>query len=269
MRQLAFSRCPADDRQGRRASPFGAARDPRHHERHWRIAGAAPLIALIAASLAAAAPAAHAAPTSSPPMRLICRAIRGPGRERSGRCRPGLRTGRLGTRATRIRRRRGCGPRRAICGSRPANMARPRSTSTVRSRLPGLVAEQLGEALLDRARAAEALNDLKTARAKLSARCREHRRGPLLLVFLGRAGDPRRRSRRPPSRRSTGRLSLPRAIPWSCSKPAMSGTFPGTRPRRAIIGPAPQRPTPPARSASRPVRRLHCWRRRPSAPPKP
>ncbi len=34
--------------------------------------------------------------------------------------------------------------------------------------LPGLKAEQRGEALLDRARAAEATNDLKTARAKLT-----------------------------------------------------------------------------------------------------
>ena len=34
--------------------------------------------------------------------------------------------------------------------------------------LPGLEAEQRGEALLDRARAAEAQNDLKTARAKLT-----------------------------------------------------------------------------------------------------
>src|SRR4029078_2796151 len=34
--------------------------------------------------------------------------------------------------------------------------------------LPGLEAEQHGEALLDRARAAEAQNDLKTARAKLT-----------------------------------------------------------------------------------------------------
>jgi len=34
--------------------------------------------------------------------------------------------------------------------------------------LPGLITEQRGEALLDRARAAEAQNDLKTARAKLT-----------------------------------------------------------------------------------------------------
>jgi len=34
--------------------------------------------------------------------------------------------------------------------------------------LPGLEAEQRGEALLDRARAAEAQNDLKTARARLN-----------------------------------------------------------------------------------------------------
>ena len=57
--------------------------------------------------------------------------------------------------------------------------------------LPGLEAEQRGEALLDRARAAEAQNDLKTARAKAERGRGDHLRRSLLLVFLGRARDPR------------------------------------------------------------------------------
>ena len=69
-------------------------------------------------------------------------------------------------RPTTIRPRRGCSPRPATCGSPRTSRERPRSTSTRRWPCPGSSAEQRGEALLDRARAAEAQNDLQTARAK-------------------------------------------------------------------------------------------------------
>jgi tetratricopeptide (TPR) repeat protein len=49
--------------------------------------------------------------------------------------------------------------------------------------LPGLEAEQHGEALLDRARAAEAQNDLKTARAKLSDAAATISADPFLWYF--------------------------------------------------------------------------------------
>jgi tetratricopeptide (TPR) repeat protein len=49
--------------------------------------------------------------------------------------------------------------------------------------LPSLVAEQRGEALLDRARAAEAQNDLKTARAKLTEALQRIDQDPFAWYF--------------------------------------------------------------------------------------
>ncbi len=49
--------------------------------------------------------------------------------------------------------------------------------------LPGLMAEQRGEALLDRARAAEAQNDLKTARAKVNEAAATISKDPFLWYF--------------------------------------------------------------------------------------
>jgi tetratricopeptide (TPR) repeat protein len=60
--------------------------------------------------------------------------------------------------------------------------------------LPGLEAEQHGEALLDRARAAEAQNDLKTARAKLMQAAASISADPFYWYFSAalyvREGDP-------------------------------------------------------------------------------
>ena len=55
----------------------------------------------------------------------------------------------------------------------------------------GLQAEQRGEALLDRARAAESQNDLKTARSKVTEAARTVSDDPFLLVFLGSPRNPR------------------------------------------------------------------------------
>ncbi len=49
--------------------------------------------------------------------------------------------------------------------------------------LPGLIAEQRGEALLDRARAAEAQNDLKTARTRLTEAAQSIDRDPFYWYF--------------------------------------------------------------------------------------
>lgn len=60
--------------------------------------------------------------------------------------------------------------------------------------LPGLEAEQRGEALLDRARAAEAQNDLKTARAKLTEAAASISEDPFYWYFSAalaiRENDP-------------------------------------------------------------------------------
>ena len=57
--------------------------------------------------------------------------------------------------------------------------------------LPGLEAEQRGEALLDRARAAEAQDDLKTARAKANEAAQTISEDPFYWYFSAGARDPR------------------------------------------------------------------------------
>lgn len=69
----------------------------------------------------------------------------------------------------------------------------------------GLLAEQRGEALLDRARAAEAQNDLKTARAKIKAATESIAEDPFLWYFSAalaiRENDP-----------ATAKLAIGRAL---------------------------------------------------------
>ena len=80
--------------------------------------------------------------------------------------------------------------------------------------MPGLEAEQRGEALLDRARAAEAQNDLKTARAKANEAAQTHFGRSVLLVFLGRAGDPRERP-------DTAQMAISKALTLAPSDPTI------------------------------------------------
>ena len=77
----------------------------------------------------------------------------------------------------------GRSPRPAICGLPPASRARPRSRSTRRWPGTGLQADQHGLALLDRARAAEAQGDLKTARAKVNEAAKTIGEDPYLWYF--------------------------------------------------------------------------------------
>ena len=116
---------------------------------------------------------------------------------------------------------------------------------------PGLDAEQRGEALLDRARAAEAQNDLKSARAKLNRSRGDHLRRSLLLVFLGRAGVRERDE-------ATAQVAIGRALTLGAGRPVdpVRG-----RPRRAfrrrrrqgarLLDTAPSRRIPAGRSARR------------------
>ena len=203
--RAAFSRCPAERHQGRRTPAVGAARDRCDPAHRRRPAGACPLIlAHCRRRCRRRACRRRPAPTSSPPTRSSAgrsrrRKAATPTRPR----RPSRR--RRKRRPTRIRRLRACAPRPAICGSPPASRARPRSRSTRRWRMPGLEAEQRGEALLDRARAAEAQNDLKTARAKLN----EAAADASPTIRSTGISRPRSRSakatRRPPRRRSARR----------------------------------------------------------------
>jgi len=80
--------------------------------------------------------------------------------------------------------------------------------------LPGLEAEQRGEALLDRARAAEAQNDLKTARAKASEAAQTIAQDPFYWYFSAalaiREGDP-----------ATAKAAIGRALTLAPSDPVI------------------------------------------------
>ena len=80
--------------------------------------------------------------------------------------------------------------------------------------LPGLEAEQHGEALLDRARAAEAQNDLKTARAKLTLAAESISADPFYWYFSAalfvREGDA-----------AGARMAIGRALTLAPSDPAI------------------------------------------------
>jgi hypothetical protein len=109
---------------------------------------------------------------------------------------------------TRIPRPRACGPRPAICGSPPASRARPRSRSTRRwpARPRGRAARR---SLLDRARAAEAQNDLKTARAKVNEAAATISDDPFYWYFSAALAIREEGQGRPPSRRSAGADARP------------------------------------------------------------
>jgi tetratricopeptide (TPR) repeat protein len=80
--------------------------------------------------------------------------------------------------------------------------------------LPGLEAEQRGEALLDRARAAEAQNDLKTARAKITEAAASISADPFYWYFSAalaiREGD-----------RSTAQTAIAKALNLAPSDPTI------------------------------------------------
>jgi tetratricopeptide (TPR) repeat protein len=80
--------------------------------------------------------------------------------------------------------------------------------------LPGLEAEQRGEALLDRARVAEAQNDLKTARAKLNEAAQSISEDPFYWYFSAalaiRENDP-----------ATARTAIAKALQLAPSDPTV------------------------------------------------
>ena len=122
---------------------------------------------LIAAAVAAAAPAAPACPDVVTPDAAVCRALEAKtngneeaaarGFEEAAQTAPDKdpATARMWAAAGNM----------WLAAGQPGKAALDLDRALA---LPGLEAEQRGEALLDRARAAEATNDLKTARAKLN-----------------------------------------------------------------------------------------------------
>ena len=156
------------------------------------------MILLLAATLAAAAPATAAPSTAAcpeviTPDALICRAIHAQAAGESAEAAQAFEQAALASSekdpAT-ARMWAAAGNMWIAVGQYgKASLALDRALA-----LPGLESEQRGEALLDRARAAEALNDLKTARAKLALAAESIADDPFYWYFSAalaiREGDP-------------------------------------------------------------------------------
>ncbi|HET9812722.1 MAG TPA: hypothetical protein VFP57_03575, partial [Sphingomicrobium sp.] len=124
------------------------------------------MILAIATALATAAPAAAPCPDVVTPPALVCHALEAKNRGRSDAAAQAFEEAAKASPAQ--------GAETAHLWAAAGNMwiaaNQPGKAALALDRalaIPALVAEQRGEALLDRARAAEAQNDLKTARAKL------------------------------------------------------------------------------------------------------
>jgi tetratricopeptide (TPR) repeat protein len=124
--------------------------------------------AAIAAALAAAAPAGTSAcPDVITPDALVCRALEA---QKNGRPDEAAQSFEEAAKASsetdpRTARMYAAAGNLWIAANQPGKAALDLDKALA---LPGLEAEQRGEALLDRARAAEAQNDLKTARARVT-----------------------------------------------------------------------------------------------------
>jgi tetratricopeptide (TPR) repeat protein len=171
------------------------------------------LIFLIAAAVAAAAPAAATCPALVTPDALVCRALEAQkggnneaaaqGFEEAAKASPNKdpKTARMYAAAGNL----------WIAANQPGKAALDLDKALA---LPGLEAEQRGEALLDRARAAEAQNDLRTARTKLTEAAQSIADDPFYWYFSAslaiREGD-----------KSTAQYAIGRALTLAPSDPAI------------------------------------------------
>jgi tetratricopeptide (TPR) repeat protein len=119
----------------------------------------------IAAAVAAAAPAPAACPDEITPDALVCRALEA---QKSGKSEEAAQSFEEAAKASsdkdpRTARMWAAAGNLWLTANQPGKAALDLDRALA---MPGLEAEQHGEALLDRARAAEAQDDLKTARAK-------------------------------------------------------------------------------------------------------
>jgi tetratricopeptide (TPR) repeat protein len=171
------------------------------------------LILLIAAVLANAAPQAGTCPNIVTPDALVCRALEAQKRgsneaaaqsfEEAAKASPDKdpKTARIWAAAGNL----------WIAANQPGKAAFDLDKALA---LPGLEAEQRGEALLDRARAAEAQNDLGTARAKLNEASATISDDPFYWYFSAslalREGDA-----------TTARMAIGKALALAPSDPAI------------------------------------------------
>lgn len=171
------------------------------------------MIFLIAAAVAAAAPAAATCPALVTPDALVCRALEAQkggnneaaaqGFEEAAKASPDKdpKTARMYAAAGNL----------WIAANQPGKAALDLDKALA---LPGLEAEQRGEALLDRARAAEAQNELRTARTKLTEAAQSIADDPFYWYFSAslaiREGD-----------KSTAQYAIGRALTLAPSDPAI------------------------------------------------
>jgi tetratricopeptide (TPR) repeat protein len=171
------------------------------------------LIPLLAFALATATPATAACPDLVTPDALICRALAAQksgndesaaqGFEEAAKASPDKdpKTARMYAAAGNL----------WIAANQPGKAALDLDKAL---NLPGLEAEQRGEALLDRARAAEAQNDLKTARAKLTEAAQSIADDPFYWYFSAalaiREGDG-----------ATAKAAIGKALTLAPSDPAI------------------------------------------------
>jgi tetratricopeptide (TPR) repeat protein len=173
------------------------------------------LIPLLAAALAAAAPpvAASACPDLVTPEAFICHALDA---QKSGDDEAAAQAFEEAAKASSDK-----DPRTARMWAAAGNMwivaKQPGKAALDLDRalaLPGLEAEQRGEALLDRARAAEAQDDLKTARAKLNEAAQTISSDPFYWYFSAalaiRENDP-----------TTAQMAINKALTLAPSDPTI------------------------------------------------
>ena len=172
----------------------------------------APIVA-IAAAIAAAAPAAAAAcPDVVTSDALVCRALEA---QRGGNAAAAAQAFEQAAQASdqqsATARMWAAAGNMWIAAGQPGKAALALDKALA---LPGLQAEQRGEALLDRARAAQAQNDLKTARAKLNEAAATISKDPFYWYFSAalaiREGDP-----------ATAQTAIAKALSLAPSDPAI------------------------------------------------
>lgn len=140
------------------------------------------MIVILAAALAIAAPAASTCPDVVTPEALVCHALDAQAKGDATGAAQAFEQAALASAET--------DPKTARLWAAAGNMwitARQEGKAALdldkALALPGLEAEQRGEALLDRARVAEAQNDLKTARAKLNEAAQSISNDPFYWYF--------------------------------------------------------------------------------------
>lgn len=171
------------------------------------------MIIAVAAALAAAAPSAAACPDVITPEALVCRAL-----EAQTANRPESAAQAFEEAAKAAPEKDPAAARMwAAAGNMWIAAGEEGKAALALDRalaLPGLEAEQRGEALLDRARAAEAQNDLRTARAKLNEAAATISADPYLWYFSAalaiREGD-----------RATAQAAIGKALSLAPSDPAV------------------------------------------------